>query len=496
MKIPFKLISIFLILILTDSCTKNSLTDVPIFTQEPAASIEASLTISIKNLPQSKTEEYCIGILQRNIFDESGKYEKVSEADFLLSQPINSSNVTFKDLSEYYKSEIFINIFQKASDGSYIPVTHSGNQLEYFVAFGHIEKEIDCNISKPDGIRKTTINVNVPQEYLHKEVFLVKEEKLTMFTTQLEAGKMPDSDSYIHKITLESPDFQWIINSPLHPEKYFLLLSRPVPEIPYLKDPVEEINYETSSVQVVITKETKKKINIAAIRGGEKLNQHEIYLIEKNQWPQVERIVKELHGHPEKDMYVEKGTLTTGEARFEVYCTEGTKEYVVYIPKWNTEYYDSYQKLEVAVNSETPEYTLEFEFPYNPPTSGGATQKTISMAITVEDMEGYTFGWSGGKVYVLNDAEKLKEAIYSIGYGEFEGLYSSDTSINTPDDLPVTLTLNQIEISSDKEVAIFMYPVVQGGFNFRLAVKRIPGANLTDGYKVTLTKDNLENIPF
>lgn len=197
-----------------------------------------------------------------------------------------------------------------------------------------------------------------------------------------------------------------------------------------------------------------------------------------------------------KDMYVEKGTLTTGEARFEVYCTEGTKEYVVYIPKWNTEYYDSYQKLEVAVNSETPEYTLEFDFPYNPPTSGGATQKTISMAITVEDMEGYTFGWSGGKVYVLNDAEKLKEAIYSIGYGEFEGLYSSDTSINTPDDLPVTLTLNQIEISSDKEVAIFMYPVVQGGFNFRLAVKRIPGANLTDGYKVTLTKDNLENIPF
>ena len=130
MKIPFKLISIFLILILTDSCTKNSLTDVPIFTQEPAASIEASLTISIKNLPQSKTEEYCIGILQRNIFDESGKYEKVSEADFLLSQPINSSNVTFKDLSEYYKSEIFINIFQKASDGSYIPVTHSGNQME------------------------------------------------------------------------------------------------------------------------------------------------------------------------------------------------------------------------------------------------------------------------------------------------------------------------------------------------------------------------------
>lgn len=52
-----------------------------------------------------------------------------------------------------------------------------------------------------------------------------------------------------------------------------------------------------------------------------------------------------------------------------------------------------------------------------------------------------------------------------------------------------------MEISSDKEVAIFISPVL---WNYipMLSIKRESGANITSGFKVTLTKDNLENIPY
>lgn len=182
-----------------------------------------------------------------------------------------------------------------------------------------------------------------------------------------------------------------------------------------------------------------------------------------------------------------------GTAVFEVFCTEGAKDYIVYIPKWNTDYYDSFQKMEVTVNSETSNYNLEFNFPYVPPTSGGVLKKVVDLEVTVNNFEGCNFGWEGAFVYVLNDSEKLTAAINS-GFS-FEGLYKSEMNVINANDLPVTISIKNVEIGTDKEVAIFLYPVFRGGSPM-LSIKRESGANITSGFKVTLTKDNLENIPY
>ena len=157
---------------------------------------------------------------------------------------------------------------------------------------------------------------------------------------------------------------------------------------------------------------------------------------------------------------------------------------MIYIPKWNTDYYDSYQTMEQTVKSTQAEYELTFDFPYVPPTGGGAITNTVDIKVTVDaEFSGYTLDYA--YVYILNDAEKLQEAINKID--NFEGLYKSEQTIMTSR----TFTFEDVKVSTDKEVAIFVYPIMLG-FDIKICIERVQGANITNGYEITLTEDGLD----
>lgn len=486
------LLGAIIALLFFHSCSDDVVNGVFVQEKQKTDRDKSSLTVNLENLEIS--EGLVVGILNQSIFDEYGGISDVSKSDFLEQTPVNTSKVVFDDLTPYYKSTVYVNVFKVDGD-AFTPITNRANQLEYFVAFGNVEKTINCGIADTEPIKQTIINVSVPSDYVEKDLYLVLKENQELFINSIQTGGDIDEGLFIQKCTIEETNVKFLIDTPLSAKNYVLFLVRPEDGISYLKHELQEINYDVTEVNFEFKKETKKRIEVTALRGDEPLNNHEVYLIETEKWPVVEDVVKNMHGHPESDMYVEKKTIVNGKALFELFCTEGTKDYVVYIPKWNTEYYDSYQKLEVTVNSTQESYELKFDFPYVPPTGGGAITKTVDIEVTVSDLEGYSFGWAGAYVYVLNDSEKLKDAIYSIGYTDFEGLYKSDISVTNVNELPFTFTVKSVEISTDKEVAIFIYPVLQG-FSQMLSVKREPGANITNGFKVSLTKDNLENIPY
>lgn len=486
------LLGAIIALLFFHSCSDDVVNGVFLPEKQDVEREKSSLTITLENLQIS--EGLIAGILDKNIFDEYGKVSEVSKSDLLFQKPVNSPKIEFEDLTAYYKSTVYVNVFKVDGD-VYTPITNRANQLEYFVAFGKVEKTIDCSLKDYESIKQTVINISVPSDYIEKDLYLVSKENQELFINLLQNNENIEEELYIKKCTIEDTNVKFVIDTPLSAKNYVLFLVKPEDEIPYLKHELQEITYDITEVDFEFKKEIKKRINISAIRGGEPLNNHEVYLIETEKWPIVEDIVKSQHGHPEAGMYVEKKTIVDGAALFEIFCTEGTKNYVVYIPKWNTEYYDSYQKLEVTVNSTQESYELKFDFPYVPPTGGGAIKKTVDIEVTVSDLDGYNFGWTGAYVYVLNDSEKLKDAIYSIGYSDFEGLYKSDISVTNVSELPLTISVKSVEISTDKEVAIFIYPVLQG-FSQMLSIKREPGANITNGFKVSLTKDCLENLPY
>ena len=156
---------------------------------------------------------------------------------------------------------------------------------------------------------------------------------------------------------------------------------------------------------------------------------------------------------------------------------------MIYIPKWNTDYYDSYQTMEQTVKSTQAEYKLTFDFPYVPPTGGGAITNTVDIKVTVNgEFSGYNL--ISAYVYILNDAKKLQEAINKID--NFEGLYKSEETIMTSR----TFTFEDVKVSTDKEVAIFVYPIMQS-FDIKICIERVQGANITNGYEITLTEDGL-----
>lgn len=479
-------------LLFLHSCSDDVVNGVFVPEKQAADREKSVLTVILENLQSS--EGLVVGILDKSIFDEHGEASVVSKSDILVQQPVTSAKVVFDDLTAYYKSNIYVNVFNVNGD-LFTPITNKTNQLEYFVAFGNVEKTIDCSATASESIKQTTINVFVPSDYLDKELYLVLKENQASFIHSVISGGTIDEELYVQKCTVLETNVKFLIDTPLSAKSYVLFLLHPENEIPYLRHELQSVDYEVTEVSFDFKKEVKKQINVSAIRGGDPLNNHEVYLIEASKWPSVEDVVKNQHGHPESGTYVDKRSIENGNAVFEVFCTEGSEDYVVYIPKWNTDYYDSYQKMEVTVNSETDSYELKFDFPYVPPTGGGAIKKTVNFEIAVNDFGGYTFGWTGAYVYVLNDAEKLKEAVYSIGYNDFEGLYKSAESITGPDGLPISIIIKDVEISTDKEVAVFLYPVLEG-FNQMLSIQRVPGANITNGFKVTLTKDNLENIPY
>lgn len=483
------LLGAIIALLFFHSCSDDVVNGVFVPEKQNIERENSSLTITLENLQIS--DGLIAGILDKNIFDEYGNVSEVSKSDLLFQKPVNSPKIEFEDLTAYYKSTIYVNVFKVDGD-VYIPITNRANQLEYFVAFGKVEKTIDCSLKDYESIKQTVINISVPSDYIEKDLYLVSKENQEIFINSILAGGDIDEGFFIKKCTIETNNVKFVIDTPLSAKNYVLFLVKPEDEIPYLKHELQEITYDITEVDFEFKKEIKKRINISAIRGGEPLNNHEVYLIETEKWPIVEDIVKNQHGHPETGMYVDKKTIVDGTALFEIFCTEGTKNYVVYIPKWNTEYYDSYQKLEITVNSTQESYELTFDFPYVPPTGGGAITKTVDIEVTVSDFEGYIFGYDGAYVYILNDSEKLNEIINNL-YGEHEGLFKSEEKIYNNGDLPKILTFKNVEISTDKELVVFMYII---GFPPNLFKISEPGANITNGFKVTLTKDNLENIPY
>lgn len=484
MRNHFALLGAIIALLFFHSCSDDVVNGVFVPEKQTGEREKSSLTVKLENIQNS--DDLIVGILDKNIFDEYGGISDVSKSDLLFQEPVNESKVEFNDLSAYYKSTVYVNVF-KVNGDAFTPITNRANQLEYFVSFGNVEKTIDCGITDAEHIKQTVINVSVPSDYIGKDLYLVLKENQELFIKSIQAGGDIDEGLFIQKCTIEETNVKLLIDTPLSAKNYVLFLVKPEDEIPYLKHDLQEINYDVTEVNFEFRKETKKQIEITAIRGDEPLNNHEVYLIETEKWPAVEDIVKNQHGHPESDMYVEKKTIVNGKALFELFCTEGTKDYVVYIPKWNTEYYDSYQKLEVTVNSTQESYELKFDFPYVPPTGGGAITKTVDIEVTVSDFEGYGFGFDGAYVYILNDSEKLNEIINNL-YGEHEGLFKSEEKIYNNGDLPKTLTFKNVEISTDKEVVVFMYII---GFPPNLFKISEPGANITNGFKFTLTKDNI-----
>lgn len=490
MRNHFALLGAIIALLFFHSCSDDVVNGVFVPEKQTGEREKSSLTVKLENIQSS--DDLIAGILDKNIFDEYGGISDVSKSDLLFKEPVNASKVEFNDLSAYYKSTVYVNVF-KVNGDAFTPITNRANQLEYFVSFGNVEKTINCGIADTEPIKQTIINVSVPSDYVEKDLYLVLKENQELFINSIQTGGDIDEGLFIQKCTIEETNVKFLIDTPLSAKNYVLFLVRPEDGISYLKNELQEINYDVTEVNFEFKKETKKRIEITALRGDEPLNNHEVYLIETEKWPVVEDVVKNLHGHPESDMYVEKKTIVNGKALFELFCTEGTKDYVVYIPKWNTEYYDSYQKLEVTVNSTQESYELKFDFPYVPPTGGGAITKTVDIEVTLSDFEGYNI-FPNTYVYVLNDSDNLKDAINKILYGsDYEGLFKSEQSISGMEDLPKTLTVKNVEISTDKEIAVFVYPV---GFPPQISIKREPGANITNGFKVTLTKDNLENIPY
>ena len=450
------------------------------------------LTVTLENL--EITEGLVAGVLDRNIFDEHGGVEDVSKSDLLLQEPVTSSKVEFDDLTAYYKTNIYVNVFKEDGD-LFTPVTNRTSQLEYFVTFGRVEKTIDCGAADTDPIKQTVISGTVPAEYVGKDLYLVLKENREAFITSIQAGGDIDEGTYEGKCTSEDTEVKFVIDTPSFVKSYSVFLVSPEEGVPYLEYALQDINYDLTEVNFTFKKEEKKRIVVTAIRGEEPLNDHEAYLIESEKWPEIKEIVEKEKGRPEEGMYVEKKTIVSGQVVFEVFCTEGEKEYKVYIPKWNSGYYDSYHDDDVTVNSTDATYPVNIKYPYEPVGGGGGIEKTVSIEVTLNEFTQCNFGFDGAYVYVLNDAEKLKDAINS-GLGDFEGLYKSDTKVNSINDLPLTFSISQVKFSTDKDIAIFVYPIMDfTDFGQKISIVRERGANITDGFKVNLSRENFEYIP-
>lgn len=462
------------------SCSDDVVNGVFVPEKEDVDREKSSLTVTLENL--EITEGLVAGVLDRNIFDEHGGVEDVSKSDLLLQEPVTSSKVEFDDLTAYYKSNIYVNVFKEEGD-LFTPVTNRTSQLEYFVTFGRVEKTIDCGAADTDPIKQTVISGTVPAEYVGKDLYLVLKENREAFITSIQAGGDIDEGTYEEKCASEEAQVEFVINTPSFVKSYSVFLVSPEEGVPYLEYALQDINYDLTEVNFTFKKEEKKQIVVTAIRGKEPLNDHEAYLIESEKWPEIKEIVEKEKGRPEEGMYVEKKTIEDGEVVFEVFCTEGEKNYVIYIPKWNTDYYDSYQTMEQTVKSTQAEYKLTFDFPYVPPTGGGAITNTVDIKVTVNgEFSGYNL--ISAYVYILNDAKKLQEAINKID--NFEGLYKSEETIMTSR----TFTFEDVKVSTDKEVAIFVYPIMQS-FDIKICIERVQGANITNGYEITLTEDGL-----
>ena len=162
-----------------------------------------------------------------------------------------------------------------------------------------------------------------------------------------------------------------------------------------------------------------------------------------------------------------------------MFCTEGQQDYVVYVPKWNTDYYDSYQYKEVSVSADTDEYAVDIKALFTPPGSGEAgITKTVTFTVKINE---FPAGWRAmGAIYVVADSENLME-VYN---------YAA-SGMGTPPDVPYAQSASiqgysapieetiELEINTSKEIAVFVY-CMKGIFEaFAPLVARVSGSEIT-----------------
>lgn len=461
MKRIIHLLGSFCMLLAVVACSDDIAEDVYRQEKPQAEDKTSSLTIKLENV--EKQEGLILAALSENPFNEQGVSKEIGEKDFLVSQPVKGDKVVFDDLMDFYKKTLYFNVYQKTEAG-YEPKTHLGNQLQYEVVTGNIEKTIDLAASPQEVIRKTSITVTVAPEYEGKLLYLTKESLRSQFEASLKGGQQPSKDLYIATETAEnSATSLFVIDSPKSTETYWIYLLQPEEGLPFLKKSTE-IGYDTEeNVSFAFDKEMKKHIEVTAMylmgeadqQAEEPFAGKEIYLIAKTNWEKVKKHIEETHADPENDTYIEKkATSKEGVVTFEMFCTEARQEYVIYAPKWNTEYYDNYKIAEnVTVTPESNVVTVEMKYPFIPSTSGGGggIDKTVTFTVSVTSFPA-GFMTTGTKAYILKDASKIKEATTAVMNAQpFEGLASSNEYLYSTGSVTV-----DTEINTGQRFAVFI----------------------------------------
>lgn len=474
------------------ACTAEIADDVYHQELPPQTEKNSSLTIDVLNT--GDRTDLVVGILEETLFDGQGKAREISDADLLLSAAVTGGKAEFPDLMDYYKSTLFFNVFTTAGD-VLEPLTNAGSQLQYQVVFGDISKTIDLSLQAPETVHVTDISVSAAAEYSGKTIYLTDEAGSGRLKEAILSGEDVPEDLYIASAQSGDEPVVFRINSPRKQEKYCLYIVAPEDGLDYLVREVE-IDYGTESVPVEFAKEEPKRITVTAtyLEGDSEpytqtpLHNKEVYLISSDAWTDVRDHVDDDKGNPEPGTFVSRSTLVQGNAVFEVFCTEGRQDYVVYVPKWNTDYYDSYQYREVSVTPDADEYPVEISALFTPPGSGGDVGITKTVTFTVK-ITAYPDGWRAmGPIYAVADSEYLKE-LYEYSMNSFGGT-PPDVNFTKSDDisyspLPIEETL-ELEINTAKEIAFFVTGMQ--GWIPAPVVARVNGSEITGNtYEVTLT---------
>lgn len=483
------------------SCSDDIAEDVYDRTKTPPSEKTSSLTVML--IDGQNRENLVLGALQESLFDESGNARTVAEADFLLNGVFSGGTVRFDDLMDYYGTTLYFNVFSTTEDGLDL-LTHHGNELRYQVVAGDIEKSIDLSAAVPDAVRKTAVTVTVASEYAGKAVYVTDEERSSLLKERVAAGEEVSSDLYIWNAEAGEEPLSFTINSPASAGKYYAYLAAPEEGIAYLVREAE-IGYETETASFSFEKEQPKVINVTAtyLEGTEEpytetpLHNKEVYLIAADSWQEVRDHVDNDKGNPEPGTFVQRATLMDGSASFSVFCTEGTQEYVVYVPKWNTDYYDSYEFREVTVDALTQDYAVDIRALFTPPGSGGdvGITKTVDFTVKVDAKpEGFNFY---GNIWIVPDSDNYSAVwnyIESSMMGqEPECAYYYSTENFMGYQPPVSAVISGVEINSAKEIVVLLPCMNPMSFSFAPLVKRIRASEIT-GNTCEVTLEEIEYI--
>lgn len=488
------------------SCSDDIAEDVYDRTKTPPSEKTSSLTVML--IDGQNRENLVLGALQESLFDESGNARTVAEADFLLNGVFSGGTVRFDDLMDYYGTTLYFNVFSTTEDGLDL-LTHHGNELRYQVVAGDIEKSIDLSAAVPDAVHKTVVTVTVASEYAGKAVYVTDEERSSLLKERVAAGEEVSSDLYIWNAEAGEEPLSFTINSPASAGKYYAYLAAPEEGIAYLVREAE-IGYETETASFSFEKEQPKVINVTAtyLEGTEEpyaetpLHNKEVYLIAADRWQEVRDHVDDDKGNPEPGTFVQRETLMNGSASFSVFCTEGSQEYVVYVPKWNTDYYDSYEFREVTVDALTQDYAVDIRALFTPPGSGGdvGITKTVDFTVKVdaypeEVLPNYIL--SQPNIFILTDSQYYNQFYYYLfenrALPEEVVWYKSEDISGS---LPINVTLSDVEINTANEIVV-MLPGYSMNFATYMGpaplVKRIRGSEIT-GNTCELTLEEIEYI--